>query len=333
MKNSKKIFRQKRKKRIRLWLKRIRFALILAALVFIGNWLHEAFTANDYTFKETSNLIQENVQTKRENAKTISNMTGIKNNKKDIKILKKDLESYIKEAEGQYGIYYYNLVTGDEFGINDKDEYIAASTIKIPLNLYLYTRIKSGSVDPQGILTYLEDDYEEGTGQIRYEETGKTYTIRELSKLSITISDNVAANMLFRFLGINNVKDYMRKAGGIVVKDGENVSCPRDMGLYMKLVYEFYRKQGNLGEELMNNFLNTEFNDRIPALLPNETKVAHKIGTQVGVLNDVGIVITDNPYVLSVMSKEVDEEKAPEVIAGISKKIFDFLASDHGEQE
>ena len=120
------------------------------------------------------------------------------------------------------------------------------------------------------------------------------YTIDELSRLSIVESDNVATNMLIRFLGMQNIKNYMRQVGGQVVVDDQNVSSPRDMGLYMKLVYEFYENGGTLGNELMNDLLNTElYNDRLPALLPKSVKVAHKIGNEVGVINDVGIVFAD----------------------------------------
>ncbi|NPV91368.1 MAG: serine hydrolase [Firmicutes bacterium] len=241
--------------------------------------------------------------------------------------LKRDLEGYIKNYKGKYGIYYYNIATREGFGINDTDEYTAASTIKVPLNLYLYNRISSGAVDPQETLTYSREDYEGGTGDIRYEKFGKTYAIADLSKLSIEESDNVAANMLIRRLGADNLRQYMRQVGGVVVRDGENVSCPSDMGLYLRLIYEFDLKEGELGKRLMNSFLNTEFNDELPALLPKNVKVAHKIGNQVGVVNDVGIVFTSSPYILAVMSKDVSEDEARTVIATISKMVYDCVSA------
>ncbi|NPV91300.1 MAG: serine hydrolase [Firmicutes bacterium] len=253
--------------------------------------------------------------------------TGTQGDSRAVDALKIELENYIKNYKGQYGIYYYNIVTGEEFGINEADEYTAASTIKVPLNLYLYNNIKSGAVDPQGTIKYLKDDYEGGTGKIQYEKVGNTYTIDELSKFSIVLSDNVAANMLIRFLGIDNIKQYMRQVGGVVVQDGQNVSCPKDMGLYMRLVYEFSSREGVLGQQLMDCFLNTQFNDMIPALLPTNIKVAHKIGNQVGVVNDVGIVFSDRPYILAVMSKDVDEKEAATVLPIVSKKVFDYATN------
>lgn len=257
------------------------------------------------------------------NSKTASETS--KGEKKDINELEKELRAYIAGFKGQYGIYYINLISGEEFGINDTDEYIAASTVKIPLNLFLYKKIKEGSVNPDDTMTYLESDYEGGTGSIQYKSFGTKYTIRELSKLSIEVSDNVATNMLLRLLGRENLKAYMRSLGGIVVDDEKNISCPRDMALYMKKVYEFCEEDSELGRELMGFFENTVFNDRIPKLLPENIKVAHKIGTQVAALHDVGIVYASRPYILAVMSKGIDESQGNDVIANISKKVYDFV--------
>lgn len=291
----------KRKKRILL--RRVRFALILLSLLFIGLFLHYLVS-----MKEDSKVAQ----------------TQIKNSAKLDK-LKIGIGNYIKNYKGQYGVYYYNLASSEEFGINDEDEYTSASTLKIPINLYLYSRIKSGAVKPEATLTYLKEDYESGTGTIQYEKYGTKYSIKELSRLSIEYSDNVAADMLVRFLGIQNIKNYMRQVGGKVVVDGQDLSSPKDMGLYMKLVYKFYQNEGALGNELMDNLLNTQFNDRLSAPLPKSVKVAHKIGTQVHVVNDVGIVFADKPYIISIMSKDVNEDEAPDVIANVSKMIYESV--------
>lgn len=297
------------RRRHRVWLMRIRFILILVALFFLG-----------FHFKD----IYADLMSIEVISKAISPQT---NDSEKLDQLKADIASYITNYRGQYGIYYYDLTTGEEFGDNDQDEYPAASTLKIPLNLYLYNRIRSGAVNPDATLAYLKDDYEDGTGSIRYAKVGTKYTIRELSRLSIVDSDNVAANMLIRFLGLQNLKDYMKRVGGSVVVAGENISSPKDMGLYMKLVYEFCKTQGALGNELMSSFLGSDFDDRIPEGLPDSVKVAHKIGNEVGVINDVGVVFADKPYIIAVMSKGVNEAEAPSVIAHISKTVYDAVSA------
>ncbi|MGI6777625.1 MAG: serine hydrolase [Acetivibrionales bacterium] len=240
--------------------------------------------------------------------------------------LKTELEEYLAGYEGQYGVYFIDLINGGKFGINEKDVYIAASTIKIPLNLFLYKQMESGLINPEGTITYMGEDYEEGTGLLQFEEFGNEYSIRELSRLSIVVSDNVATNMLLRVYGRKNIKDYMKSLGGTVISYEENTSCPYDMALYMKEVYEFFEEGSELSRELMYYFENTKHNDRIPKLLPEDTRIAHKVGNWPPVsYHDVGIVFARRPYVISIMSKDTQGGEACSVIANISKKVYDFV--------
>ncbi len=245
--------------------------------------------------------------------------------KNELKILENTLREYISNFSGTYGIYYINLKTGNEFGINDTQEYIAASTSKLPINLYLYKNIEKGIVNPEQILTYEEEDYEAGTGIIQNKPFGTEYTVRETSRLSIVLSDNCAINMIIRLLGIENIRQYMLDIGGSIYYGNRHRTCPRDMAYYMKELYDFYIENPYVAGELINYLENTVFNDRINALLPENITVAHKIGNQINTMNDVGIVFADDPYILSVFSDNVNTEEACSVIATISKILFDFI--------
>ncbi len=239
--------------------------------------------------------------------------------------LRDRLNQYISSLDGVYGLYCINLENGMEFGINGEETFFAASTIKIPLNLYACRLMEKGMLDPDMAVEYTMDDYEEGTGSIRYKEFGSEYTLRELCRLSITLSDNVAANMLLRVVGRMNMKEYMRSVGGRVVDDNENTSSPADMALFLKEVYEFSRKS-TYGKELLDNLQKTVFNDRIPAMLPEGIHVAHKIGNWQSQYHDAGIVFTSEPYVISVMTKDVMRQDAFAAIAVISRMVFDFFS-------
>lgn len=244
----------------------------------------------------------------------------------DYKKLEDELKAYISKFKGKYGIYYYDLVNGDSFGINESEEFTAASTFKVPLNLYVYKGIKEGKINPEGTLKYTEADYEGGAGIIQNEAFGKIYTVRELSRYSLVYSDNVATRMLIRLVGRPNVKKFMREMGGSVVSDSKNVSCPKDMGLYLRKVHEFCSENGKIGEELLKNMIETDFHDRLPLLLPKDLKIAHKTGNLIGIVHDVGIIYTDKPYILAVMSKDViSDEETNTVIANISKKVYDYV--------
>ena len=234
------------------------------------------------------------------------------------------LKRYISGLKGCYGIYFIDLKSGLEFGKNGNDVFYAASTVKVPLALYLSVLMENGVIQPDKVLEYIESDYESGSGRLQFEEYGSKYTVKELISLSIRVSDNVATNMLLRMIGYQNLKNFMRILGGKVVDDEQNITCPKDMAIYLKEVYYFSQKS-DYGKELVNELQNTVFNDRLPTLLPSDIKVAHKIGNWLNSYHDVGIVFTDNPYVISIMSKGVSENEAFKEIAYISRLFFDFF--------
>lgn len=246
---------------------------------------------------------------------------------RDMEALKKELEDYISQQPAKYGMYFINLVTGDEFGINDKDEFVAASTTKLPMNLLLYKKIAAGEIDPESTLKYLEEDFEPGSGIIQKSEYGTEYTVRETARLSIVYSDNCAINMIIRLLGIDNIRNYMQELGGTIYYGRRHRSCPYDIALYTKELYRFYLESPEIAGILMEDLQNTVFNDRINRYLPEDVKVAHKIGSfeSLGVFNDVGIVFADEPYVLAVMSDGAEYGAACDVIGEISKRIYYYL--------
>mgnify|MGYP001788021598 CR=1 FL=1 len=235
-----------------------------------------------------------------------------------------DIKGYISDKEGIFGIYFISLTTGQSFGINENEVFTAASTVKVPINLYLFNRIAQNKINPAKNLLYTEEDYEEGTGTIQFGDFGTKYSIRELSQLSIEASDNIAINMLMRYLGRNNILKFMESIVKHPVDKERNVSTPKDMALYLKALLAFREKNTKLGDELLDYMEHTEFNDRMPLYLPENIPVAHKIGTQVKAIHDIGIVFAEKPFILSILSEEVDEELAPEVIAQISRMVYDF---------
>jgi beta-lactamase class A len=239
--------------------------------------------------------------------------------------LKSRLSDYIGKQQGKYGFYYINLITKEEFGLNEKDEFIAASTTKLPMNMLLYREIEAGRIDPGSILTYREENYEPGTGIIQKSEFGTTYTVREAARLSIVYSDNCAMNMIIDLLGIDNIRKYMQDLGGTVYYGENHRTCPYDLAVYAARLYEFYRESPEIAGILIEDLQNTIWNDRINKLLPKEVKVPHKIGNYPKVYNDVGIVFASKPYAIAVMSDNTEYETASDVIATISKMIYDYV--------
>lgn len=238
--------------------------------------------------------------------------------------LKKLISEHTSTLSGKFGVTFIDLATGEMVNVNDKTEYIAASTSKLPVNVLLYKNIEAGKVSLDDKLVYQKEDLEYGTGSIQKSAFGTEYTVRETSKRSIRQSDNCGVNMLIRLLGIENVRNYIDEVGGQVHYGERHRSCPYDMAMIAQDLYKLYLNNPNVYGELIENMENTDWHDRIDAKLPQDVKVAHKIGNQTRTANDVGIVFATHPYVLSVMTENVDVGTAYKSIAELSKKIYDF---------
>jgi beta-lactamase class A len=83
-------------------------------------------------------------------------------------------------------------------------------------------------------------------------------------------------------------------------------------------------------DSMRDILLEQDFNTIIPAKLPAGTKVAHKTGWITGLHHDSGIVYPENgsPYVLVLLSRNMDDEKAGiEAMANVSKLIYDYATN------
>lgn len=239
--------------------------------------------------------------------------------------LEKKVRDMVSAFPGTYGVTFVNLATGERFGVNDTQEYIAASTSKFPMNVLLWKRIAAGEINPEAMLTYKQEDFESGTGIIQNEPFGTEFSVRTTSEYSVIHSDNCGINMIIRLLDIEDIRQYLRDLGGVVEYGKTHRSCPADMANVAVDLYRFYCENPFVAGELIDFLEHTDWNDRINGLLPKEVRVAHKIGNQTRTANDVGIIFASQPYVLSVMTDKVDFDTACRNIAKLSKMIYDHL--------
>ncbi|MGB9803933.1 serine hydrolase [Desulfofundulus sp.] len=246
----------------------------------------------------------------------------------DYQPLRAQLEAYLSQQPGVYGIYFKDLESGASFDINGDEPITAASTVKVPVVLYLNHLVAQGRLNWNDRVVYdSSQDYQGGAGILQFAaRDGDSYSLRVLANLAITISDNIAYRMLVRYLGKENVAQFMRDLGGqTVFPNGENITTARDMGRYMEAVLEFSREYPALGERLLDDMANPIYHVGLPGKLPPEVRVAHKEGDVWGVANDVGIIFTEHPYILVVLSKgETDVDTGFARIAEISRIVYDY---------
>lgn len=244
--------------------------------------------------------------------------------------LKQQVNAYLATLPGTYAAYFKDLASGQEFGINDRMPMPPASTIKLPVALYLYQQIAAGRLNWNDRVTYRQDlDYQTGAGVLQtWAGDGYTFSLRSLATICITISDNIALNMLVRYLGQDNVVAFLKSIATDTGRPfGNGPSTAHDLGAFLDELLRFARLQPELGGRLLNDLAYTIYHVGLPGKLPPQLVVSHKEGSMDGVATDAGIVFSQRPYILVVMSKELpypDEETGFSMIAQISRLCYDY---------
>lgn len=252
----------------------------------------------------------------------------------DLNSLQREIAAYLDKQDGTWGAYVIDIASGKATGYNENQVFPTASTFKLPMAMYILDQVEQGKARLDELLTYSADDYEEGTGILQDSVTvGDQFSVNRLIELAITESDNIATNMLLRRFGRENVYAFMKnKLGGKVTQFPDpsygtaNGTTPKEMATYMRMAY------GNkaitdpkLRQYLLDLLSHTAFDDRAAAGVPKGVKVAHKIGTLPNVCNDVALVYAPKrTFVVAVYSIDVNEETAPQVIADVTRKVYDF---------
>ena len=259
--------------------------------------------------------------------------------KKDKK-LQYRIENYLKERNGNYSFYIIDPKTHEYVSINDSD-YIAASIIKTYLLVQVHKEIRDGNLSFDDELTLMDKYKVSGSGIIAKEPEGTKYTVRELLELVITISDNVAANILADHVGLENIWDTMEELelkgtnyGHLILPKektryfyGWNRTSTKDLA---NTYYKIYQRTC-LGEEydtmLMELFTKCKSNYKIPKLLPDGTKVSHKTGSLPLYEHDAGIVFTENrDYIIACMSNELKSNgDGQRTIATVSRIVYNHM--------
>ncbi len=265
---------------------------------------------------------------------TISNkkLPSDDNDKDDLPnydVLRTQLEDYIGTRPGKVSVYVKDFATGETLNLNSDQVYVAASTIKLPLVLYIYELAAQGKINLDAKLTYTPEYYAQGTGILQGEPFGGQYTIRELSRLSMEYSDNVAWKMLLDFMGQDKLTAY-EKSLGAKATGGDNglyITTPEDMGIYLERLLNFSEEKPEHGNEVLHYMANSIFSEGIPQDLPDDIVVAHKMGALNDKFHDVGIVFGNRPYIIAIFTDEAWEEVSLQTLADVSRIVYNFQES------
>ncbi len=257
------------------------------------------------------------------------------------------LEGRLAQSGAEVGLYYRALDAADSVLVNADLRMHAASMMKVPVMIQVFRDVEAGRLrlDDTVAVTRTFASIVDGSPydlSIGDDSDSTLYdrrkaTVRELVELMITVSSNLAANLLIEMVDARRVTETMRELGAdsIEVLRGvedikaydaglSNTSTARDLGAVFSAIAE-HRAAGRAScDEMLAILARQRFNTGIPAGLPTDTRVAHKTGRITRIDHDGGIVYRDGrpSYVLVVLTRGVERAAtADSLIADVARMI------------
>jgi len=243
--------------------------------------------------------------------------------------LKLKIMDSLDDSIPEYSVRIEDFLHPFQLVMGDSSLYAGASVHKLAIMTAIYTAVEKKILQLDQKIVFKEasrQDY--GTGVLRYENSGKQYTIKQLLEIMIQKSDNTAAYILAH--DVLNMRDIQTTINGYGLKETsmtDNMTSNKDMALLMQKLFTGKLFNATLTRDAINMMYGSDFEDRIPALLPNSARVYHKIGTAIAGLHDVGVVVTPHSmYYIGIFTRGVsDEERATQAIARVSRAVYDFM--------
>ncbi len=330
--------RNKRRRKSLIWgLSLLAILFVLSIIVFFGSEFivdrlataeeneveaHTTLETEESSVDEDKDLekdIQAEVKTSTKNERENKKDRAIKNSG----LLESEIKTYLRKNGinlYDFGFVYKNLETGVELEINGDEVFLAASVMKVPINVLAYDLTVDG-LDLDEKLTYYENDYEGGTGILQGEKIGSSYPISELLTLMITESDNVATNIMYRYLGNYNQEYLLTTLARVydISSYNGNYITPNESVNILERIY--YNEDNNPHyDTLLDDMKNTSYNDYFTRELKG-IEIAHKTGDYDGYYNDFGIVYDDEPFIFAIFTDNLSH--ATNVLADIGKIVYD----------
>ena len=238
--------------------------------------------------------------------------------------LEEVIRSSLADEVDSYGVVVKNLVNGAVAEVNPHKRFETASLFKLWVMYEVYKQVELGllDMDEELLVTPYYASFDAGTLPV---DICDTLTVREALWAMITYSDNTSGFLLRDKVGLGHIHRDLQALGLTESAFGyEDVtSTAADMATFLEMVVLGAAVSREASQEMLDLMLAQEVNDRLPALLPPGTEVAHKTGDLPEVTHDVGIVYAPQPaYIIAVLSDRGGES---EPIAALSLAVYEYF--------
>jgi len=227
-----------------------------------------------------------------------------------------------------------------------EETFHAASTMKVPVMIEVFRQSEGDGLaldDPIVVDPIFHSMIDDSTFECDGREyitsrIGEEEPILKLIEQMIVVSDNLATNLLIEYCSSRKITATARALGA---KTALVLRCVQDIPAYqagvsnrlsahdLTVLFEAIETNRAAGEascaEMRRILLEQEYNDMIPAKLPDGVRVGHKTGAISGVRHDAGIVYAPSAtYYLALLTDGLQQgNDGIETIAELSRLIYD----------
>ena len=242
----------------------------------------------------------------------------------EVKALIAQIRSEYGLNSDNFGFFYYNVNRRKYYFYNEKKYFTAASTVKVPVALYYYTKINNGEMSLNDTLTYKAGNFEAGGGDVTNKyKAGSAIPLSVLLEELIVDSDNTANNILISNIGWNKYRYEIAKYSDRELSStfySSNVTCPGYAYDVMNYVYQNADKYPKLIEDMKKSSFGKYLKEYL------DYDVAHKYGSYNGYVHDYGIIYGKETYLVGVFTK--NRTNAPTLIANIGKRVVETVEGE-----
>ena len=238
-------------------------------------------------------------------------------------------------AHGHLAMAAIELQSGATAGVDAERVYPAASLFKLPILLEVLTEIEAGRLDPDQELEIRAEDWTDGSGVLQA-RVGDRLPVRELYRLMIQQSDNIAALVLLDAVGLDSVNGMAARLGMRATRlvdhragdDGDHTTSAADMAHLLAALATGQLVSQRVAEQALSLLELRQSVTWLGEELPFWVKVAHKWGDLPRARHDAGVVFTPRgSYAIAVLTEDGVPDESAQLIARASRAVYDYLTS------
>jgi beta-lactamase class A len=236
-------------------------------------------------------------------------------------------------SRGSMSAAVVDLRSGASATVDAERVYPAASLFKLPILIEVLAQQEAGRLAAEQLLQIRQDDWTDGSGVLQA-RVGDRLTVRELTRLMIQESDNIAALVLLNAVGAANVNATIERLGLHATRvvdhragdDAEHATSAADMSRLLVMLAAGQAIDQQVSE---NTLAVLELKQHVGWLgegLPFWVKVAHKWGDLPEARNDAGVIFSPRAsYAVAVLTENALPDEAASAITGVSHAAYDYL--------